>query len=927
MASPSSPRFAVGIDLGTTNSSLAAVDLLATATSITDHPIPQLTAPGVLEARDTLPSFLYLKAPGEFDAGADALPWPRQPSDRITGILARDHGALVPGRLVASSKSWLCHGGVDRTSSILPWHPAPDLARISPVEASAATLLHLRDAWNHAHPRHPLHEQRLVITVPASFDEIARELTIEAARKAGLPSLHLLEEPLAAFYAWLSRHETTWTEQLHADDTILVCDIGGGTTDFSLIQVRPTASGELAFHRIAVGDHLILGGDNLDLALAHEIERRAGKLDPRAWSQLIRACRHHKETLLGPHAPAEITVHLAATGAKLLAGSRQITLTRAEATSLLLDGFLPSCSLDAKPQRTSSGFREFGLPYAPDPAITRYLAHFLHRNLDPDRPPAAILLNGGFFAAPALRDRLLHILTSWYSDHHPGWTPRLLDNPRLDLAVSRGAAYYGLVREGRGVNVVTNLARSYYLELETPTGPALLCVAPAGLEENLPLDVPGDPMTLTLKTPVAFPLHVSSVRTRDPAGSITYWNEEEFTSLPPVRTALTTGKSAARSQTTVTLRSRLNENGTLELGLREAPPGDRSWRLPFDVRAATQTDRSYHTSDAETAGFLDESVTHPCLSLLDQIFAPQGSPPAELNQVTRKLETLIDQPRHHWPPSLLRRLAEHLLTLEASRRVSAAHEARWLNLLGFCLRPGHGFALDDWRVAELWKRYPAGLAHPNQEASRAENYILWRRVAGGLTPGQQQTLASPLLATLKRTFAPGKPGKGKGPDLVSGRPDTAEALRLLGSLERLDTPTRITLGNLLAQRIHTKGPATEHGAALWALARIGARQPLHASLHHVLPPDTITPWIDLLLAAPTVPSLPFALALLARKTGDRYRDLDDPLRDRILATLASSSAPAHLLALIREGGALDEKEQAQALGDSLPRGLKLIASN
>src|SRR5215467_14461353 len=439
-------RFVVGIDLGTTNSAVCYIDTADARWQVHTLAIPQVVAPGEVEARDTLPSFYYEAAAGEFSKGAMRLPWDTAEPCYTVGVFARDHGATVPGRLIASVKSWLCHSGVDRTAAILPWHSTAAVERLSPVAVSSRYLAHIAAAWDTRFPEHPLHRQEVTLTVPASFDEVARELTVAAAHQAGLQHLVLLEEPQAAFYAWIYAHEDDWQTLIQPGLTILVCDIGGGTTDFTLMRVRDGASehdtgdSKIQLHRVAVGDHLILGGDNLDLALAHFLEPRltasaTSKLSPRQWDTLVRVCCHVKETFLGATPPDRLTVSVPGSGARLLGGALHTDVQRHEVEDLLLTGFLPYVGPDARPHRYQSGFQEFGLPYAPDPAITTYLAAFLsdHQQLpaagesDVSARPDVILLNGGFFASSALRQRLLDVMTSWYSADDAGdpWQPLL----------------------------------------------------------------------------------------------------------------------------------------------------------------------------------------------------------------------------------------------------------------------------------------------------------------------------------------------------------------------------------------------------------------------------------------------------------------------------------------------------------------------
>jgi len=481
-------RYVVGIDLGTTNSAAAFVDTCKANWQVETFITPQLVAPGVVEARETLPSFHYQQAAAEFPPGSLRLPWSEADPDYTVSLFAREHGTAVPGRLIASAKSWLCHPGVDRLAELLPWHGAPDVDRLSPVEASARYLSHFRSAWNHRFPADPLQQQDVVLGLPASFDEVARELTVRAAARAGLRRVVLIEEPQAAFYDWIHAQGPAWDERVTPGQKILVCDVGGGTSDFTLIRVRQDSTGKIQFHRVAVGEHLILGGDNLDLALAHHLERRLagdGKLDPRQWAVLVRSCRQAKETLLGHNGPSRYTVNVPGASSRLIGGGLQVEISREEASEILVEGFLPRVDLSEQPTARRSGFQEFGLPYAADAAITRYLAAFLtaHRNvaIDPDLPaadhdparPDILLFNGGLFASPVLRQRLLEVISSWFrSPQSPDWQPQVLESDRLDLAVARGAAYYGMVRRGQGVRISAGLARTYYLGVAAAEGAA-----------------------------------------------------------------------------------------------------------------------------------------------------------------------------------------------------------------------------------------------------------------------------------------------------------------------------------------------------------------------------------------------------------------------------------------------------------------------
>lgn len=917
---PNTSRYVVGIDLGTTNSAVAFIDSGQLAWHAAVFRVPQLVAPGEIEARETLPSFHF--EPPQSDHLNLRLPWHESDPATAVGVYARDAGAAAPGRLIVSAKSWLSHSGVDRTAALLPWHGAADAKKLSPSDASARYLGHIREAWNAAYPEHPLEDQDVVVTIPASFDEVARELTVAAARTAGLRRIVVLEEPQAAFYAWVHARNEDWTENLRPGQRILVCDVGGGTSDFTLIQVRPGTDREVKFHRFAVGDHLILGGDNLDLALAHHVEKRIGKeLSPRQWSVLVRRCQKAKEAFLGPDSPETLTLNVAVEGKRLVGGALQVELTRDEVLDVLVEGFLPRVPLDARPVRRASGFQEFGLPYAADAAITRYLAAFLsdHRETvpaagdhDPARPDI-LLFNGGMFESGIVRDRLLEVLRSWFPEGE--WSPHILQNERLDLAVALGAAYYGMVRRGHGVRISGGLARSYYVGVSDAEGnEQALCLVPAGLEEGQSVDLSARTFDLVVKEPAEFPLYVSSSRTTDQPGDLVEPDPTQFTPLPPIRTVLRV-KGDAKS-VRVRLHAALSEIGTLELWCGEAD-GKRRWKLQFDVRAASRTELTAHEGEGERAGFLDEDTLTECAGTITAAFESLDKSAPE--QLVKNLEKETGMTRLEWPPSLLRSFWEVMLPLEKVRQRSPIHEARWLNFLGFSLRPGFGFAVDDWRVAQTWRLASQKPTHENNELCRAEWWILWRRIAAGLTAGQQMALADPLIAKIRKDHA-----KPHARGITSTRHEAAEVWRLLGSLEQLPHTTKTELGDILLAELKRRGLGSWSGAGVWALGRLGARVPMHGALNSVLPAEKAEEWTaGLLSAGEASRELPFAVMQMVRRTGDRFRDVSEALRGRAVRWLEHSTAPAHYAQLVRDGGELAEEEQGVVFGEALPRGLRL----
>lgn len=615
----SGPRYAIGVDLGTTHSALAWVDIAGSDGEATVHdvmPVPQLTAPGSVEGLSLLPSFVYLPHADEIAEGERALPWSADVRE-IVGTLARSRGATTPARLVSSAKSWLCHPGVDRRAAILPSDAPPEVERMSPLAASMRVLEHLRDAWDHAHPEAPLAEQDVTVTIPASFDPAARELTVEAARQAGYASLTLLEEPQSALYSWIQGSGGSWRKQVRPGDILLVVDIGGGTSDFSLIAVLER-DGNLELHRVAVGDHILLGGDNMDLALAHAVARKLAAsgttLDAWQLRALTHGCRAAKEKLLGDMAASADAgaepIVVPSRGSKLIAGSIRTELTRDEVGAVILDGFFPQVDASARPvSRVRTGLSQLGLPYAQDAAVTRHLAAFLGRQLGAVAElegfagraagsflhPSAVLFNGGVLKSPLLAQRVLDTLNTWLAGE--GAPPaRLLSGVDLDLAVARGAAYYGYVRRGRGVRIRGGTAFAYYIAVESsmPAVPGVeppvqaLCVAPFGMEEGTDAELPALEVGLVVGEPVHFRFFASSVRRQDTVGTLLdVWSADELQELDAISATLPSEGRRAGELVPVRLHARVTEAGTLEI---EAVPrdGDERWKVEYDVRGERQ---------------------------------------------------------------------------------------------------------------------------------------------------------------------------------------------------------------------------------------------------------------------------------------------------------------------------------------------------
>jgi molecular chaperone DnaK (HSP70) len=941
-------RFIVGIDLGTTNCAVAYVDTRGRERPTADirpFEVPQLVAPGETAVRAMLPSFLYLPGGPELPPGATRLPW-RDEADRIVGEFARTQGARVPSRLVASAKSWLCHAGVDREAAILPWGSPAEVRKESPVEASAYYLRHIRDAWNDQmardDPARQLEHQEVILTVPASFDEAARELTLDAARRAGLATVTLLEEPQAAFYCWIVSHQDRWQREVRAGELILVCDIGGGTTDFSLITVVETPTGP-GFRRVAVGDHLMLGGDNIDLALAHHVEKKLGgaRLDSEQWSALRYACRTAKEMLLGDQPPERWPVTIAGRGSKLIGGSLQSELTRAEILAIVLDGFFPRVARNEEPARGAKvGLQEFGLPFVADAAIPRHLSAFLRRHraeaigqggfMPDDRParPDAILFNGGALTPAIVRDRIIDVVTSWFPDEPGGaYAPRVLSNISLDLAVAHGAAYYGVVRRGGGIRIGGGTARSFYVGFEGDQSQTpWLCVVPRDAQEGDEIAITNRDFDLLMGQPVVFPLASSSVRPDDRPGDLVRSDPDSILSLPPLQGVMRVGRKAKAERVPVRLAARVTEVGTVELWC-QSRTDDRRWRLQIQLRGASGSPGSRMALGGGESDqvIIEQSELDSGVEAIRAAFVASAADEAGPARLIKRLEEVLDVPRDQWPSSALRSLWEPLREQADQRFKSPKHESRWYNLAGFCLRPGAGYPLDETRMKALWPTFHQGVRHTKDLQCWAEWWILWRRVAAGLGRAHHDEVYRRVAPFLL-------PAKAGGPAKKSGRPkpephELAEIWRCAASLERLAPEHKETLGQVLLKELGRPNPPAY---VLWCLGRLGARVLLYGPANAVIARGTAEHWIAGLLGRSYASSRDsadaiFALAQLARVSGDRARDIDDALRQRVLERLAELGADETTLRPVREYHELESEQQGQALGDALPIGLRLIA--
>jgi len=941
-------RYVVGIDLGTTHTvvAYAAIDPKRKgAPEPRIFEVPQLTASRELEPLPMLPSCLYAPIAGEVAGDPD---W-------VTGELARRRGAEVTGRFVASAKSWLSHAAVDRLAPILPWGTGgtgedESAPKISPVDASARLLAHIREAWDRDLPDAPLAQQDVVLTLPASFDEVARELTLRAAEQAGL-SPFLLEEPTAAFYAAM-RGERAIRELASAagagegegERTILVCDVGGGTTDLSLMGVtKASAPPWFSVRRIAVGRHILLGGDNMDLALAHVAEPRivtggAARLAPSELAQLVLSCREAKERILGPTSADEARVTVLGRGSRLVGGARGTTLKREEVERVVLGGFFPAATETPAGERRRGGIVSFGLPYERDPAITRHVRQFLARHAGEmlRGAPDALLLNGGVFNARPIVDALLEAVAGMSER-----APAVLPGTDPDLAVARGAVLYGFARRGVGVRIESGASHGYYVAVaaEQPSeAMRAVCILPRGAKEGVRYEA-GRAFDLVVGRSVRFDLYASDVA-RDEAGALVAiadgGEESAFERLPPVVAKL---PASGREETVpVHLGGELLGTGQLELACTEARGAGgaggggaerRRYRLEFQLRegAAARPSiappqslvppRSMPPDAAQSASVrvgIAPAKMAEAERIVDRVYGKKGdAEPRETKDVVRDLEKILGD-RATWTMEVTRALADRLLSNTGSRRRTAHHERNYWLLLGYCMRPGFGDPGDPGRIERAWPMFEGRLAFPDEPRGWQQFFIAFRRMSGGLS----ETMQLALRDAFDPVVAP-PDAKLKKPKRIPEAPD--ELLATLAALERVPVARRIALGSWITER--TWG---SDDPRLWsAIGRIGARVPVYASVHHVVPPKIAEEWIERVLRLDwkAVATAPHAAVQLSRVTGDRARDVAPKLREEVAKRLAAVGAKEAWVKAVRELVDVGEEERVAILGEGLPIGLRL----
>lgn len=912
-------RFIVGIDLGTTNIAVSYIDIEKSPAKAEIFKIPQLIAPGEVSEKELFPAAYYCPDSATVKEGAFTLPWGGA-NPFALGIYARDAGSLVSASFVSSVKSWLCHSGVDRQEKILPWGSPEDKKIISPVDATRLYLEHIRNAWNfkfgneHDKDGHPclLENQQLTITVPASFDDTARELTLEAASAAGLKKICLLEEPLAAFYDWLNRNNGKWEKIFKPGDKVLIADIGGGTTDFSIIKMEDNGT----FTRTAAGEHLLLGGDNIDMALARQIESSwKTHLSVGDWTGLCHRAREAKEILMSENAPEQTDIVLLSRGSSLIGNMRKASVSKIELLKIIDDGFFPEVSADSPPIPKRMGIKTMGLPYVNEPAVTRHLLEFLRyaalasgteENGNNILRPDKILFNGGTVIPESIRNRIIKILKSWF----PGFDAfEELESNDLSLAVASGAAWYGAARRGLGAKVRSGTLHSYFIEVEKGTDArGYICVMPRGTDENTKL---GTDCKFFLETnkKVVFPLYYSSARNGDYPGEILH-NADELLPLSRLVTVLRhSGTEKVRMETQ--LAAVLTETGVLQVSL-EAVNNTCRWPLSFDVRA--WADLSSGSTQTCTELMDSGKIKNIC----DTAFRIFTEDPASLPSIFKKLEAVSEMPRRDWPLYLLREMADVLLQIPPDALKSAEHEARWLNLCGFCLRPGLGDPADEIRLNKVWKIWhSSNFKNFNQTQVSAEWWIFWRRIASGLRAGYQKRIGLDIFQQLcpKGEYAV---------RIKKGQQVKAEMWKCLGAFELLSAEQKKTAGDILAARAGKLEPYE-----YWVLARIGGRRLFSAPVSHILPPEIAEEWLAKLITVPprdpeNMQAMLFAFSRICAVCGDRAFDIHPETLQKIKDFMIRNNAPSQWVHHLETPDSDSNEETARIFGDSLPLGLKVI---
>ena len=926
-----SAQFIIGIDLGTTHSVLSykKIDDYQAAADI--FHVDQLVGPGIIARKPLLPSFRYHFNQDEIAAHDCVLPWQKSVmagdiEHLIIGEWARELGSKSSARLVSSAKSWLSHTNIDAQASILPWAAADGIAKVSPVIASASYLNHFRQSWDHHHPEQPLAQQVITITVPASFNDSARALTIAAAKLAGLPNISLLEEPQAVCYDWYQRNKQAKQDLIDNDKTMLVCDIGGGTTDLSLIEMT-VSQGELQLNRVAVGNHLMLGGDNIDLALAHIVESRISpgqRLSTAALGQLIQQTRHAKELFLSAQPPSTTSITLLGRGAKLIAQAKSCELTKNEVINMVFDGFLPLSKFTDLPNHRQNAVIEFGLPFTSDPAISKHIAEFIAQHYqiqgaedyDKSLIPGALLVNGGIFNSAQVKLQLDHIMAHWKQSK-----VQVLRNGNPDLAVACGAVEYGFACLGKQAKISGGSPRNYFIELQDRQGHCqTICLLPKGCPEEQRIDLQSRLFSLTIGEPIQFNLTTTSQDHNYQPGDIVSEELTSKTSLPPFVVTIHKQQNDHKQRfESVYLSCKLSSVGTLQIDCVSNSDNKKRWALEFSIRNASQRQNAEIEDSSNSANQAGHPNLYKAIALIEAVYgaSSKNANPKLVKSIRTDLDKLLGK-RENWDTAQLRALATPCINFAKNRRRSEVHERNWLKLTSFLVRPGFGYPADDWRIEQLWPLFKSAIQYNKSTQSWSDWWNLWRRIAGGLNAQQQleiyQTLAIYLVEESNKNAKIINQAKQRSYD---------DIIRLLASLEHIPVTLKIEFAEFLQGKI-AKGQHPQ--LHWWALGRVASRSPFYGSLHNVIPSHIVTNWLNTMLTEDWLehPYIAFAAVMMARKTGDRALDIDEQLRSQLIEKLGQSKSVPTWISLLQEVENSDDAVMQRFFGDSLPVGLTLL---
>ncbi len=901
-------RYVIGIDLGTTQCALSYCDLKDKNLKIKNLPITQLVNDSMIDDLPTLPSTIYLS---EENRVLNRPEWMERPG-KIIGIYAKELGNQVPGRYVHSSKSWLCHPRAERQSPILPWQSEITDKKISPVDAACEYLTYLKNLWNAKigiESEDSLFEkQKVIVTVPASFDPSARNLTLEAIEKAGIKNYSLLEEPQAAFYDYLQRNPTTMVSELKGVDTVLVIDVGGGTTDFSLIGVSwAKDSNHADFTRLAVGPHLLIGGDNIDLALARNAElafkQKGKRLNSKQWLSLLAQSHVIKEKLLSEGSNEKVDFTITGSGSGVLSGSAKVQLKSNSIRQTLIDGFFPLVDSNEYPDESEAlGLSEAGLPFTKDAAVTKHLAAFLKDN---DVMPDAVLFNGGTMKADCLRQRLCEVISLWR-----GKEPKVLENPHPILAVAAGAAYYGVVGMGLGQKINSGNPVSIYLGIGNSSSSTvdryvpeqLICILPKGSETETDYDLKGKTLGIDLSRDSAFYLFYTPLPPKaEEFGRTIRFNSKRYLPLPPCKLKAQTAKGERQ----VNLRIKLRETGYLQIFCDEVG-GKLSQELRFDLGESDK--KAENTVPAKRKVPLTNAQLKGISKLLDDAFAGN----IEFNSLFKEFENLIGTARATWDAEMLRQLFDIFIARESDFRQSQVSMTIWCRLLGYTLRPGYGVKDDSERVEKIWKMAFDSFDYDNVEFW-AEWWGMFKRIAPGLSAERQLALKNKVIQLL----FPSKKRDKKPRKIVQH--ERNQLWRLLGHLERLSVEEKKELGNLILDTPMSFGV---DNVALSTLARLGARELVYAPDSLMVPPSVANDWAAKLLrrAMPGSSYLDTALREIGRKTGDRMVQIEDQLRNDILDVFKKKLKKKNFIKPLLKAVKLEENDLQEITGEVLPSG-------